>query len=67
MVPENGKNRYELKKGDIVYFISASLPIMQNPELDSEKILTIPKGTEVNVIEVFDNGWSYIYSSFRNG
>lgn len=67
MVLENGKNRYELKKGDIVYSTPASLPVMQNPELDSEKILTIPKGTEVNVIEVFDNGWSYIYSSFRNG
>ena len=62
-----GKNRYELKSGDLVYSTPESLPVMENADFSSEKILTLTKGTEVNVIEVLDNGWSYIYSSYRNG
>lgn len=40
---------------------------MQAADLNSEKLITIPKGTEVKVLEVFDNGWSYVYSSYRSG
>lgn len=40
---------------------------MQNADSNSEKLLTIQKGTEVQVLNVFDNGWSYVYSSYRNG
>lgn len=67
MVQVNGKNRYELKEGDIVYSTPASLPIFQETDFNSEKLLTIQKGTEVKILKVYDNGWSYIYSSFRNG
>jgi len=63
----NGRNRYELKSGDIVYSTPASLPIMRDASLDSEKIITIQKGTEVEVLEVLDTGWSYVRASFRNG
>ena len=67
MVRENGKNKYELKEEDVVYSTPASLPIYQEADFESEKILTIQKGTEVKVLKVYDNGWSYIYSSYRNG
>lgn len=40
---------------------------MQEADLNSEKLITIQKGTEVNVIEVLENGWSYVYSSYRKG
>lgn len=40
---------------------------MQDASLVSEKLLTIQKGTEVQVLTVFDNGWSYVHTSFRNG
>ncbi|MBR2290307.1 MAG: glucosaminidase domain-containing protein [Clostridia bacterium] len=67
MEQEGGKNRYELKEGDTVYATPASLPIMQEADLTSEKILTIQKGTEVKVLNVLENGWSYVHTSFRNG
>lgn len=67
LAQEDGKNKYELKAGDTVYSTPASLPIMSGADLNSEKLLTIQKGTEVNVIDVLDTGWSYVYSSFRNG
>lgn len=40
---------------------------MQEANLNSEKLLTIQKGTEVTVLQVLENGWSYIYSSYRKG
>ena len=40
---------------------------MNEAKLDSEKLITIQKGTEVTVLNVLDNGWCYVYSSFRNG
>lgn len=64
---ENGKNRYELKAGDLVYSTPISVPIMKEPDLNSEKLITIQKGTEVKVFEVLDNGWSYVHSSYQNG
>ena len=67
MALENGKNKYELKEGDVVYSTPASFPVMQEPDGNSEKILTISKGTEVKVLNILDNGWSYIYTSYRNG
>lgn len=62
-----GKNQYELKNGDLVYSTPEFLPILQYDNLNSEKVITIKKGTEVQVIEVLENGWSYVYSSFREG
>jgi len=62
-----GKNNYELKVGDIVYSTPSSLPIMSDQSNSSEKLYTISKGTEVNVLEIFENGWSYIIAEDRNG
>ena len=62
-----GRNKYELKNGDIVYSTPASLAIMQDASLESDKLVTIQKGTEVEVLEVLDTGWSYVRASFRNG
>lgn len=67
MEQEDGKNRYELKEGDVVYSTPAIFPVMQEPNLNSEKLITLQKGTEVKVLQILDNGWSYIYSSYRNG
>ena len=67
MVQEDGKNKYKLKEGDVVYSTPVSLPIMQDTNLNSEKLLTIQKGTEVKVLNVLENGWSYVYSSYRKG
>lgn len=50
-----------------MYSTPASFPIMQEANMNSEKLMTIQKGTEVKILEVFDNGWSYIYSSYRDG
>lgn len=63
----DGKNKYELKDGDTVYSTPTSLPVMMEPNLEGEKTLTIKKGTEVNILKVLDNGWSYVYTSFRKG
>lgn len=63
----DGKNRYELKEGDLVYSTPEFLPIYREADLNSEKAMTIPKGTEVNVLEILDSGWSYVYSSFQKG
>jgi hypothetical protein len=38
-------NNYELKQGDIVYSTPVSLPVMQEANNDSEKLITITKGT----------------------
>jgi beta-N-acetylglucosaminidase len=62
-----GKNNYELKKGDVVYSTPNSLPVMQEANNNSEKLFTINKGTEVKVLDVYDNGWSYIFANYRNG
>lgn len=67
MEQENGKNKYELNKGDIVYATPASLPVYKGIDFNSEKILTIQKGTEVKVLEKFDNGWCYASTSYRKG
>jgi len=64
---KGGKNNYELKVGDIVYSTPSSLPIMSDQSNSSEKLYTISKGTEVNVLEIFENGWSYIIAEDRNG
>ena len=67
MVLVDGTNKYELTVGDIVYSTPASLPIMKEASLQSEKIITIPKGTEVNVLEILNSGWCYVYSSYIKG
>lgn len=67
MEQEDGKNKYELKDGDIVYSTPASLPMMKEADLNSEKLITISKGTEVEVLNVYDNGWSYVWTSYRYG
>ena len=64
---ENGKNRYELKEGDVVYSTPVSLPILESADLDSEKLITIQKGTEVKVLKILENGWCNVYSLYRNG
>ncbi len=40
---------------------------MIEPNFESEKLMTLIKGTQVKVLKVFDNGWSYIYSSYIKG
>ena len=67
MVLVSGINKYELKTGDIVYSTPASLPIMEEASLQSEKLITIQKGTEVKVLDVLNSGWSYVYTSYRKG
>jgi beta-N-acetylglucosaminidase len=62
-----GKNNYELKAGDTVYSTPAGLPVMQECDSNSEKLITLGKGTEVKVIEVFENGWSYVGVGSRKG
>jgi beta-N-acetylglucosaminidase len=62
-----GKNNYELKEGDVVYSTPNSLPVMQEANNNSEKLFTINKGTEVKVLDVYDNGWSYVLANYRNG
>lgn len=62
-----GRNNYKLKKGDIVYSTPSSLPVYMEENLGSEKIISIAKGTEVKTIEVFKNGWSYIFADGRYG
>jgi beta-N-acetylglucosaminidase len=62
-----GKNNYVLKAGDIVYSTPAGLPVMQECDSNSEKIITLNKGTEVKVIEVLENGWSYVLAESRKG
>ena len=67
LVLVDGTNKYELTVGDIVYSTPASLPIMKEASLQSEKIITIPKGTEVNILEILNSGWCYVYSSYIKG
>ena len=62
-----GINSYTLKTGDTVYSTPTSLSIMFEPDFNSEKLTTISKGEEVKVLEILDNGWSYIYSSHIHG
>lgn len=64
---ENGKNRYELKAGDTVYSTPASLPMYREPKIESNKITSLEKGSEILVYEVFDSGWSYVHCDFTNG
>lgn len=62
-----GKNNYKLKKGDRVYSTPSSLPVYMEQNIESEKVISIAKGTEVKTIEVFKNGWSYIFADDRYG
>ena len=67
MEQEGGKNKYELKAGDVVFSTPASLPMMSSPDVESNKITSIQKGTEIKVYEVLDSGWSYVHCDFSTG
>ena len=62
MEQEDGKNNYVLKAGDVVYSTPTSFYITMEKDINSEKIATIQKGTEVKVLELFDNGWARVYA-----
>lgn len=62
-----GKNRFELKPGDVVYSIPEGLPVMDDKSKDSEKILTLERGTPVEILEIYESGWSYIFANSRYG
>lgn len=40
---------------------------MEKSDLNSKKMTTIQKGTEIKVLDILNNGWSYIESLGRNG
>lgn len=60
-------NNYELKEGDTVYNTSNSLAVMQSADKNSEKLITLSKGTPVYIQTIYDNGWSYISSYEQDG
>ena len=62
-----GINNYELKEGDTVYNTSNSLAVRQEADKNSEKLITLSKGTPVYVQTIYDNGWSYIKSYEQDG
>ena len=62
-----GVNNYELKEGDTVYNTSNSLAVMQSADKNSEKLITLSKGTPVYIQTIYDNGWSYISSYEQDG
>ncbi len=61
-----GHNNYKPKEGDTCYVTSNTLAIRLEPDSSSEKIGTLTKDMQVNIIQVLDN-WLYITSSQRDG
>lgn len=55
-----GVNNFELKVGDKVYTTASAVAVRQEANVESEKIITLNKGTKVEVLDILDNGWSYI-------
>ena len=59
-------NNYKIKVGEIVYSTAERTSIMSEPDINSTKLSTIPKNTQLKVLELNDD-WYKILSSSSTG
>lgn len=62
----NYNSNYKVKKGDTLYVTSYTLNMMQEPNIESEKITTLQKGKEVTLLEIKD-GWYKVKTVLNTG